>query len=503
MAFPEQGEHEAQVKRGNGPGIGALLKASRLRIGEDLHNISVVLCIRNVYLEAIEDGRFEALPGPTYATGFIRAYAEYLGLDSDEVMRRFKADPSVDANKTELIYPEPTLEPNIPGGATVFIGIVIAVVAYGAWYVNTSKEGFLVELISPVPEQLAALVPGRKEPTADSGAPAKETAVSTGENPAAPESKVTTGTVPVREAGPEAQLITETTAETALETTTEVSPETPTVREAGPEVQTADPQEAAWASIALALQSSAAGGAAPAETTAAAEPEPNTETAPETAPGPASPAESASVEPAAATTTDQSSEAAELAAAPPSTVREARPKARTAGESAAPVEPPTAPSNVPEDMIPEAQQSVGRATGTPEPSPETASKPASTRPSETVAARSPGTQTASEAAGAEQAAVPSAAAGDDNRIVVRAKTNSWIQIRNDIGKEFLVTRLLRAGNSYAVPNRRGLKLSTGNAGALEILVDGKAVPSIGDEGIVRRGVELDADKLKAGTAVSE
>ena len=37
----------------------------------------------------------------------------------------------------------------------------------------------------------------------------------------------------------------------------------------------------------------------------------------------------------------------------------------------------------------------------------------------------------------------------------------------------------------------------------EILVDGKAVPSIGNEGIVRRGVELDADKLKAGTAVSE
>ena len=174
-----------------------------------------------------------------------------------------------------------------------------------------------------------------------------------------------------------------------------------------------------------------------------------------------------------------------------------------AAESTAPVEPPTAPGNVPEDMIPEAQQSVETATGTPEPSPETASKPASTRPSETAAASAPGTQTASETAEAEQAAVPSAAAGDDNRIVVRAKTNSWIQIRDEIGKEFLVTRLLRAGNSYVVPNRRGLKLSTGNAGALEILVDGKAVPSIGDEGIVRRGVKLDADKLKAGTAVSE
>ncbi|MCH7865534.1 MAG: helix-turn-helix domain-containing protein, partial [Proteobacteria bacterium] len=186
MAFPEQQKQEEQVKRGNGPGVGALLKASRLRIGEDLRDISVVLCIRNVYLEAIEDGRFEVLPGPTYATGFIRAYAEYLGLDSDEVVRRFKADPAGGEDKAELIFPEPIPEPGIPGGAIVFIGILIAVVAYGAWYVNTSKEGFLVELISPVPERLAALAPNRQEPAADSGTPAKETAGDTAGDTAMP-----------------------------------------------------------------------------------------------------------------------------------------------------------------------------------------------------------------------------------------------------------------------------------------------------------------------------
>lgn len=81
--------------------------------------------------------------------------------------------------------------------------------------------------------------------------------------------------------------------------------------------------------------------------------------------------------------------------------------------------------------------------------------------------------------------------------------NSWIQVRDDTVNELLVTRLLRAGDSYAVPDRSGLKLSTGNAGALEILVDGEAVPSIGGEGTVRRNVFLDADKLKAGTAAGE
>ena len=66
----------------------------------------------------------------------------------------------------------------------------------------------------------------------------------------------------------------------------------------------------------------------------------------------------------------------------------------------------------------------------------------------------------------------------------------------------LVTRLLAAGDSYEVPNRPGLVLLTGNAGALEIIVDGAAVPSIGGNGVVRRGVALEVERLKDGTAVT-
>ena len=65
----------------------------------------------------------------------------------------------------------------------------------------------------------------------------------------------------------------------------------------------------------------------------------------------------------------------------------------------------------------------------------------------------------------------------------------------------LVTRLLRAGDTYVVPDQPGLTLLTGNAGALEILVDGEAVEPIGEEGAVRRNVVLDAEKLLGGTAV--
>ena len=91
----------------------------------------------------------------------------------------------------------------------------------------------------------------------------------------------------------------------------------------------------------------------------------------------------------------------------------------------------------------------------------------------------------------------------DSRILVRAKMNSWIQVRDDNGNRLLLKRLLRTGDTYRVPNRPGLKLLTGNAGALEILVDGETVPSIGPVGAVRRSVALDIERLRRGTAIIE
>jgi cytoskeleton protein RodZ len=54
-----------------------------------------------------------------------------------------------------------------------------------------------------------------------------------------------------------------------------------------------------------------------------------------------------------------------------------------------------------------------------------------------------------------------------------------------------------------VPNAPGLTLRTGKAGALEIAVDGKTAPSIGDGFMARRDVLLDPDALLAGTAVAQ
>jgi cytoskeletal protein RodZ len=63
--------------------IGVILREARMRQGLDLADCAAATRIRERYLIAIEDGRFESLPGPAYVSGFIRAYAAHLGVSVD------------------------------------------------------------------------------------------------------------------------------------------------------------------------------------------------------------------------------------------------------------------------------------------------------------------------------------------------------------------------------------------------------------------------------------
>ena len=85
-------------------------------------------------------------------------------------------------------------------------------------------------------------------------------------------------------------------------------------------------------------------------------------------------------------------------------------------------------------------------------------------------------------------------------VTLRARQDSWVQIQSADGVT-VMARTLKAGESYTVPDRPGLRLTTGNAGALDVVVDGQAAPSIGQIGAVRRNVALDPARLKAGTAL--
>jgi cytoskeleton protein RodZ len=107
------------------------------------------------------------------------------------------------------------------------------------------------------------------------------------------------------------------------------------------------------------------------------------------------------------------------------------------------------------------------------------------------------------AAGSSVAPAPAAIDPTPNppgEVVIRATADSWIQIR-DARQSVLLTRVLKAGESCRAPARPGLSMRTGNAGGLEITVNGVPAPSIGGRGMVRRNVALDGHALLAGSAV--
>jgi cytoskeleton protein RodZ len=73
--------------------IGSSLREARMRQGLDFPELEERTKIRPKYLRALEDERFDLLPAPTYVRGFLRSYAEVLGLDGqpfvDEYNSRF------------------------------------------------------------------------------------------------------------------------------------------------------------------------------------------------------------------------------------------------------------------------------------------------------------------------------------------------------------------------------------------------------------------------------
>ena len=83
------------------------------------------------------------------------------------------------------------------------------------------------------------------------------------------------------------------------------------------------------------------------------------------------------------------------------------------------------------------------------------------------------------------------------RIVVRATADSYVAVRTG-DNEPLFSQLMRPGDSYEVPSGADLLLETGNAGGLQITIDGKRVPPLGPVGEIRRNIPLDAEKLLRG-----
>jgi cytoskeleton protein RodZ len=149
--------------------VGAELRVARERLGWELPAMAAHLRIRLPYLEAIEAGRVHDLPGTAYALGFVRTYAQAVGLDTPEIAQRFRAEAASVRSRTELSFPAPVPERGVPAGAMLLVGAVLAVGAYAGWYHSSGLRPSTE--VRAVPERLAAMVEPPPPPVVKPSAP--------------------------------------------------------------------------------------------------------------------------------------------------------------------------------------------------------------------------------------------------------------------------------------------------------------------------------------------
>jgi len=423
--------------------IGAEMRQAREAAGLGIEDVAAHLRIRSNFLAALEEGRADALPGVTYAIGYVRTYAAFLGLDAEEAVRRFKHDAAGLHSRTELTFPSPAPEGRVPGGGVMLVAALLATLAYGGWYVLEERGITLDSLVPAVPERLATLLDS--EPSV----------------PEAPASRAPAG-----------DTASGGTVVTPMGGYADANPDSAAAPTRRAVVETQSPSRG---------EAPAPSGSEPSATDRAASAEPSfAETAPTTA-RPAPESDFVADRPLAAPlpSRPQQTEVGPPEVTPRA-VASADPSATDPGETTG-TAPAAAISEtpIPETAEPEAGSSIP------------ASPALSSGDGTAQAGRSIVTPSVAAVPDvpARQAGVPA------ERVVIRASGDSWVQIQDASGTA-LFTRVLKDGDIYRVPNRDGLTLATGNAGTLEVLVDGTPIPSLGEFGEVVRNIKLDPDQLK-------
>lgn len=138
--------------------IGHYLRATRQEQGLDLYDVSDRLRIRPGYLFALEEGDFDAIPGSTYALGFVRSYAECLGFDGEEVVLEVKKHLAGPVAKTSQVIAntEPLTENRWPTGMAIVGSLAVMVAAYGVWVAASSWEDRQVANVGAWPGEVGA-----------------------------------------------------------------------------------------------------------------------------------------------------------------------------------------------------------------------------------------------------------------------------------------------------------------------------------------------------------
>jgi cytoskeletal protein RodZ len=110
------------------------------------------------YLEAMEDNRFDLLPAPIFAKGFLREYARYVGLSPDEVVNHYLAVQQQQSPEEEGVKKDQTLarhraKPMQSWTYGLFLALavlaLVALIALLSWYADRRREDPAADVTPP------------------------------------------------------------------------------------------------------------------------------------------------------------------------------------------------------------------------------------------------------------------------------------------------------------------------------------------------------------------
>ena len=178
VAIPKNAENGAAPTVKPAPErIGDVLRQARLAKNDDLYLIADYLRIKPAFLIALENSRYDEFPADAYIIGFLRTYANFLGVDGKEAVDRYRYEMAGRRKKPVLSMPTPVSEGRAPS-AVIMVGATIAVLLiYAVWYSISSSNRAEVNVPPALPVTAQTAAPATAEtPSAAAGLTAPVTA---------------------------------------------------------------------------------------------------------------------------------------------------------------------------------------------------------------------------------------------------------------------------------------------------------------------------------------
>jgi len=409
--------------------VGQMLREARESLGLDLAQVAEDTRIRVPFLEAIEDGRFQDLPGSAYAPAFLRGYAACVGLAVDRVLEVYRSGDKPAVQAPELHFPVVAAERRTPRGALLLASVALLIGAYVTWHALTRGQMTQDARVPPVPQRLLA----DQKPASPAGEPGSASQP-TAQPPAV---QPTAGAPqPAPAAAPPAPATTPAPPSTTAGAPPVPVP-VPAPQAAPPPVATAAPGPGIDPSAGTGQQPARAGRdgrPAPPDVTRGTggdvKPEPNPQVAAPPTPVP-------------------TPRVVRAPAGEPTPGR--KPSGSTTGDGVTaqdtdPTQPNRVTSRTAPPPRPPAPPPSTAGADAPPPAPQQAAVPPAAAPEATKPAAKPRTQTAPPSPRSR---------------TVRAEVDSTLELRGPTG-EVLATTYLRAGSTYTVPEHVGYALIPGS-----------------------------------------